>query len=243
MTSPIDLLLWTVLPYLTIVVFVGGTVWRFKYDQFGWTTRSSQLHESRLLRIGGPLFHLGLFMVIGGHVAGLLIPKSLTEWLGIHNELYHLVSLVAGTIAGLATVVGLAVLVYRRWSVPAVRKATSNNDKLTYTVLGATILLGMFVTVVVNGVQGGYDYRVSIAPWFRGILMLQPDSSLIADAPLMYRAHALFGMALFLLWPFSRLVHAFSAPVRYLIRPYVVYRSRGETLATRSAARRGWDQP
>nr|WP_042191348.1 respiratory nitrate reductase subunit gamma [Kibdelosporangium sp. MJ126-NF4]CEL20018.1 Respiratory nitrate reductase gamma chain [Kibdelosporangium sp. MJ126-NF4]CTQ97241.1 Respiratory nitrate reductase gamma chain (EC 1.7.99.4) [Kibdelosporangium sp. MJ126-NF4] len=241
MNDPTDVLLWTVLPYLTIAVFVGGTVWRFKYDQFGWTTRSSQLHESRLLRIASPLFHLGLFAVIGGHVVGLLVPKSLTEWLGVHEELYHVVSLAAGTLAGVATVAGLAILLYRRWRVPAVRGATTHNDKLTYLLLGTTILVGMYVTVVINGVQGGYDYRVSIAPWFRGILTLQPDSSLIADAPLMYQLHALLGMALFVLWPFSRLVHAFSAPVRYLIRPYVVYRSRGDALASRTA-RRGWDQ-
>lgn len=237
-----DVLLWAVVPYITVVVLVGGTIWRFKYDKFGWTTRSSQLHEAKLLSVAGPLFHFGLLFVIAGHVVGLLVPKSLTQWLGVDDEMYHVASLVAGTASGLATVVGLGILIYRRVKVPAVRRATTRNDKLTYTVLAATILFGMTATVVINGIQGGYDYRVSIAPWFRSVLTLQPDPSLIADTPIVYRLHALFGMLLFVLWPFSRLVHAFSAPVRYLVRPYIVYRSRSGARLTSRTARRGWDQ-
>ncbi|RKT53806.1 respiratory nitrate reductase subunit gamma [Saccharothrix australiensis] len=243
MTDPIDVLLWVVLPYLAIALLVGGTAWRWRHDQFGWTTRSSQLHESRLLRIGSPLFHCGLLLVAGGHVAGLLVPASLTRWLGVHDEVYHVVSLVAGTVTGVAAVAGLAVLLYRRWRVPAVRKATTRNDVVTYVVLGAALLLGMAATVITNGVQGGYDYRATVAPWFREVLLLRPDPSRMADVPLSYQMHTVVGMLLFALWPFSRLVHAFSAPVRYLVRPYVVYRSRTtKRLATRSS-RPGWDEP
>ncbi|WP_018680287.1 respiratory nitrate reductase subunit gamma [Actinokineospora enzanensis] len=238
MTDAFDLLLWAVLPYLTLVVLVGGLVWRYRHDRFGWTTRSSQLHESRLLRIGSPLFHFGLLFVIGGHVAGLLVPASVTRWLGVHDEMYHLVSFTAGGLAGAGTVVGLGVLLYRRWRTPAVRRATSGDDRLMYPLLAATVLLGMTATVLTRSID--YDYRATVSPWFRSILLLDPDPSLMSAVPLPYRLHALFAMALFALWPFSRLVHAFSAPVHYLIRPYIVYRTRDHRLASRRA-RPGWD--
>nr|ABL74930.1 Orf35 [Streptoalloteichus hindustanus] len=238
MTSPLDLLLWAVLPYVTIAVLVGGTLWRFRYDRFGLSTRSSQLHESRLLRTASPLFHFGLLFVAAGHVFGLLVPKSLTSFLGVSEEMYHLGALVMGALAGCATVAGLAILMWRRWRTPAVRGATTRNDRLTYVLLGVVLLAGMSTTVLTNGVMGKYDYRETISPWFRGILLLQPDPALMESVPLTYKAHILGAMALFCLWPFSRLVHAFTAPVQYLLRPYVVYRSRGEGLGTRELGAR-----
>ncbi|GAB3485559.1 respiratory nitrate reductase subunit gamma [Amycolatopsis cihanbeyliensis] len=240
MSGPVPLLLWVVLPYLTLLTFVGGTIWRYRHDRFGWTTRSSQLHESRLLRIASPLFHAGLFLVIGGHILGLVVPKGVTEFLGITATNYRLVSLTLGTLAGAATATGLVVLLWRRLRVVAVRKATSGNDIAVYLLLGLAVLTGLLATVVDNGLRGGYDYRETVAPWFRGIFLLQPRPGPMAQAPLDYQLHTLFGMALFALWPFSRLVHAFSAPVRYLVRPYIVYRGRaGDRIGTRRP-HRGW---
>ncbi|AEE47214.1 respiratory nitrate reductase subunit gamma [Cellulomonas fimi] len=109
-----DVLLWGVVPYLAIVTLVGGTIWRYRYDQFGWTTRSSQLYESRLLRIGSPLFHFGLVFVIVGHVGGLVIPQAWTDAAGLSQEAYHAMALVIGGIAGFCTLVGVAILVWRR---------------------------------------------------------------------------------------------------------------------------------
>ena len=79
--------LWVVVPYLCLAVFVVGHVWRYRYDKFGWTTRSSQLYENRLLRLGTPLFHFGILMVVGGHVVGLLIPRAWTEAVGSARDL------------------------------------------------------------------------------------------------------------------------------------------------------------
>ncbi|WP_190814149.1 respiratory nitrate reductase subunit gamma [Saccharopolyspora pogona] len=242
MTTPFDVVLWAVLPYVVLAVFIGGTVWRYRYDKFGWTTRSSQLHESRLLRIGSPLFHYGLLFVVGGHVLGLVVPKWLTEMFGVTESNYHEVSLGMGTFAGCAALAGLLVLLWRRLRTHAVRGATSRSDLFTYTALTATICLGLWTTIVDNGVRGPYDYRDTIGPWFRGIFLLQPHPELMAHAPLDYRMHALLGVALFALWPFSRLVHAFSAPLHYLFRPYVVYRSRsGDRVGTRQSPR-GWQR-
>ncbi|MFG2396700.1 respiratory nitrate reductase subunit gamma [Streptomyces lydicus] len=217
--------LWGVLPYLTLVLLAGGVAWRYHYDRFGFTTRSSQLHESRLLRIGGPLFHYGLLFVIAGHVAGLLVPESLTDRLHISEHLYHANALLIGSAAGLATAAGLAVLLYRRLRVPAVRAATSRSDRAVYPLLTTVLLAGLVATA--SGVAAdSYDYRLGVSIWFRSLFALDPDVSAMAHAPLVYQVHALLAMALFALWPFSRLVHAFTAPVGYLVRPYIVYRSR-----------------
>ncbi|MEV7418603.1 respiratory nitrate reductase subunit gamma [Streptomyces sp. NPDC089919] len=218
--------LWEVLPYLVAVVLVGGTAWRYHYDRFGFTTRSSQLHEHRLLRIGGPLFHFGLLFVAAGHVIGLLVPESLTEYLHVQEPLYRANALFVGGAAGLATLAGLAVLLYRRLTVPAVRGATSRSDRAVYPVLTAVVLAGLTATATTLAPHP-YDYRLGVSVWFRSVLALDPDVPAMANAPLVYQVHALLAMALFALWPFSRLVHAFTAPLGYLVRPYVVYRSRG----------------
>ena len=110
----VDVALWGVLPYIAIVLLVGGTIWRYRYDRFGWTTRSSQLYESRLLRIGSPLFHFGLIFVIVGHIGGLVVPESWTEAAGVSEGLYHFNALLFGGLAGFCTLVGVAILVYRR---------------------------------------------------------------------------------------------------------------------------------
>ena len=105
--SSTNILLWSVFPYIAISSFVIGLVWRFKYDKFNWTTRSSQIYEGKLLSIAGPLFHLGLFAVIGGHVVGLLVPQTLTDSLGLSHEAYHLGAVTMGGAAGIATLVGV----------------------------------------------------------------------------------------------------------------------------------------
>lgn len=219
-------LLWLIVPYVAFTSFVLGHLWRYRHDQFGWTTRSSQLYESRLLRLGSPLFHFGLLAVIGGHVLGLLVPASWTEFVGISEHMYHLMSVSMGTLSGTATVAGLAILLYRRVTVSAVRQATTRMDKLMYLLLAAAIGTGMGNTVGANLLGGGYNYRETVSPWFRGLFTFSPDPSLMVGAPLIYQTHTLVVLALFALWPYTRLVHVFSAPLGYLTRPYVIYRSK-----------------
>ena len=87
--SASEILLWIVLPYVAITTFVVGTVWRYRYDKFGWTTRSSQLYERKLIRVASPLFHIGILAVLVGHIVGLLIPEAWTDALGISESMYH----------------------------------------------------------------------------------------------------------------------------------------------------------
>ncbi|MFJ3335041.1 respiratory nitrate reductase subunit gamma [Streptomyces sp. NPDC086766] len=236
-----SILLWVVLPYVSLAVFVLGHIWRYRYDKFGWTTRSSQLYERRLLRIGSPLFHFGILLVLLGHIGGLLVPKSWTEALGIGEHAYHVSAVLLGTVAGVATVGGLAILVYRRRTVGPVFSATTRNDKAMYVSLSLTIVLGLAATVAANLVGGGYDYRETISPWFRSLFSFTPDPALMAGAPLLFRLHALSALLLFAFWPFTRLVHMLTAPLGYLTRPYIVYRSRDPRLGTRPP-RRGWER-
>ncbi|MFJ1863313.1 respiratory nitrate reductase subunit gamma [Streptomyces sp. NPDC088097] len=238
-----DLLLWGVLPYVSIALLVAGTLWRARYDKFGWTTHSSQLHESRLLRIGSPLFHFGMLFVVVGHVVGLLIPMSWTDALGLSDRAYHLLAVSTGAVAGVAAAVGIAILVYRRFTVPAVRRATLKSDHLMYTFLLGAMVLGLTATVLNStGQTGGYNYREGVSVWFRGLFTLQPDHQLMAGAPLAFRLHVLFAFTLFALIPYSRLVHIFSAPLRYLFRPFVVYRKRDPELLANRQPERGWER-
>jgi nitrate reductase gamma subunit len=238
-----DTFLWVIVPYLCLTTFVVGHFWRYRYDKFGWTTRSSQLYEDRMLRIGSPLFHFGMLGVVGGHVIGLLVPESWTEAVGLSTEGYHVIAVGGGLLAGIACLAGLAILIYRRRTVGPVFSATTRMDKVMYAFLAAAIVLGMWNTIAgsIFAVGGHYDYREGVSVWYRSFLAFQPEPELMAEAPIGFQLHALVAFALFALWPFTRLVHVFSAPVGYLTRPYIVYRSREDQLGSHRP-RRGWDR-
>ncbi len=238
---------WDIIPYVSLALMIVGLIWRYRYDKFGWTTRSSQLYESRLLRIGSPLFHYGIIVVFLGHIIGLVIPQSWTDAIGIDEHAYHWVALSAGGIAGLATLVGVGILIYRRRRTGPVFIATTWNDKWMYVLLVATIVAGLSTTVIgmtPTGTAPDANYRETVSPWFRDFWSLQPDGSLMAAAPTQFQVHVAIALVLFAIWPFTRLVHVFSAPVWYLFRPYVVYRSRSaarqNALLGSAPQRRGW---
>ncbi|QIS05767.1 respiratory nitrate reductase subunit gamma [Nocardia brasiliensis] len=235
--------LWLALPYIAFTSFALGHLWRYRNDQFGWTTRSSQIYESRLLRMGSPLFHFGMLGVIGGHVMGLLIPQSWTDALGIPEYDYHLCAVLCGSVAGIAVLAGVAILLYRRITVPAVRKATTANDKLMYGLLAAALITGMLNTWGSNVFWGVYNYRTTVSPWFRSLFTLDPRPDLMVGTPWTFQLHALVVLVLIGIWPYTRLVHVFSAPIGYLTRPYIVYRSKAPEAGTKSSYARAWRAP
>lgn len=240
--------LWVIVPYVCLAIFVVGHFWRYRYDKFGWTTRSSQLYEDRLLRWGSPMFHFGMLWVVLGHFLGLVIPKSWTSF--IPQDIYHGIAVVGGMIAGVLALVGVAILIYRRRMTGPVFSATTPMDKVMYFFLGLVIVLGMVNTLnssgaIALGTDGHYDYREGVSIWFRSIFWFQPQPELMAQAPIFFRLHALVAFILFALWPFTRLVHVFSAPLGYFTRPYIVYRSRDSRPGTgvgNRAPQRGWDR-
>ncbi|MFI7411912.1 respiratory nitrate reductase subunit gamma [Streptomyces sp. NPDC049627] len=232
--------LWGVLPYVTFALLVAGLIWRHRYDRFGWTTRSSQIYESKLLNIASPAFHYGILFVLVGHLVGLFVPESWTAALGVSEHTYHLFSLYGGTAAGVLTVAGIVLLIYRRRTNAPVFRATTANDKVMYVVLLAAIVLGM-VAKLAHTSGDGYDYRRSLAPWARSLFTLQPDIDRMASVPVLYEVHAVIGMVLIALVPYTRLVHMFSAPVQYLFRPYVVYRTRDPRQLGPRPDKPGWE--
>jgi nitrate reductase gamma subunit len=234
-------ILFVVFPYVCLTIFVVGHYWRYRYDKFGWTTRSSQLYENRLLRIGSPLFHFGILGVLLGHVIGLGVPEAWTAAVGVNEGLYHFMAVSVGAVAGLATVVGMLILIYRRRTTGPVFSATTPMDKVMYLFLASVIFLGLYNTVAAN-IFGHYDYREGVSVWFRGLFRLSLHPELMAEAPLGFRLHGLIAFALFALWPFTRLVHVFSAPLGYVTRPYIVYRSRDDQQLGSHTPRRGWER-
>ena len=224
--SDAEILLWVALPYLALGIFVVGHIWRWRYDQFGWTSRSTQLQERRLLKWGSPIFHYGTFAAIAGHVIGVLIPERWTHAIGIPEQAYRWFSAAAGTLAAVLVIGGVIVLAGRRMFVPRVRATTTAVDYVALILLLAIIITGIIPTIGINLFGHGYDYRTTVAPWFRGLFSGNPQVTTIANAPVVYQVHAASAWLIWALWPFSRLVHAWSYPLWYLWRPYIVFRSR-----------------
>jgi nitrate reductase gamma subunit len=156
--------------------------------------------------------------------------------------MYHLVAAGAGSVTGLMTVVGLALLIRRRRLTPSIFRVTTRMDKAMYLLLGAVIVLGMVNTVGIGLLGPGHDYRGDVSVWFRTIFLLQPDAGLMASAPVSFQIHALLAFGLLAIWPYTRLVHLFSVPIGYVARPYIVYRTRDDRPGVR-APRRGWEPP
>jgi nitrate reductase gamma subunit len=225
-SSAWQLFLWVGLPYLALGIFVLGHIWRWQYDQFGWTSRSTQLQERRLLKWGSPVFHYATFGAIAGHIIGILIPESWTAAIGIPEAAYRWFSASAGTLAAILVIAGVVILAGRRLFVTRVRATTNAVDYVALILLLAVILTGVVPTIFVNLLGSGYDYRTSVALWFRGLFSGSPDVTAIANAPIVYQVHAAAAWVILAVWPFSRLVHAWSIPLWYLWRPYIVYRSR-----------------
>jgi nitrate reductase gamma subunit len=222
-----EILLWIILPYVAMTTFVVGLWWRYRADQFGWTSGSTQMFEHKILGWAGPAFHYGALAAIGGHVIGLMIPKSFTEAIGMSESTYRWFSAIAGAVAGAVVIVGFLGLVYRRITNLRVRRTTSRTDLFVYFLLVVLIGLGSWLTFAHNLITATpYDYRDSISEWWRSLFILQPDVESAHEANTLYQIHAITAWAFWALFPFSRLVHAFSIPLQYLGRPYILYRRR-----------------
>lgn len=223
--SFLDQFLWIIYPYIMLTMFVVGHIYRYNKDQFGWSAKSSEFLEKKNLRLASMLFHWGIVFVFFGHVAGLLIPKLFYDMVGITEEMYHFGAVWIGGLAGLVTVIGIILLFVRRLTVRRIRLHSGKRDFIVLLLLGLVVVGGFTNTVGYTATGGEFDYRETIGPWFRGLLTFQPDVTLIMNSPLGFQLHVLAAMLLFGIWPFTRMVHVWSAPLTYLNRRYVVYRS------------------
>ncbi|MEC1611927.1 respiratory nitrate reductase subunit gamma [Bacillus mojavensis] len=218
-------ILWGGMPYIVLTIFIGGHIYRYQHDQFGWTAKSSELLEKKKLAAGSILFHWGMLCVIGGHLMGILIPEALYTSIGISEHVYHKMAVGAGLPAGVSACTGLFILTYRRLFDKRIRKTSSPSDILILILLLFMMLTGVAATFL-NIDSRGFDYRTTIGPWFREIFLFRPDASSMESVPLWFKLHIMIGYIVFILWPFTRLVHVFSLPLKYLTRSYIVYRKR-----------------
>lgn len=229
-------ILWAILPYIALSVFVVGNLYRYLFDSSVWSSKSSELLEKRQLKWGSLMFHYGLIFVFLGHVGGLLIPESVTQAMGVTEAQYRMSAFLIGGISGIVSIAGLIILLYRRITVPSVRSTSDSSDWLVLGLLLLVMSLGIFNTLSSPILFSGFDYRLSIAPWFRQLFLLQPDPSLMTTVPLTFQVHILSAMALAIVWPFTRLVHVWTIPIRYLRRAPILYRDKVETPASRKVS-------
>ncbi|HIW13695.1 MAG TPA: respiratory nitrate reductase subunit gamma [Candidatus Salinicoccus stercoripullorum] len=220
----LDQFLWVIFPYLAIATFVIGHIFRYRYDQFSWTAKSSEFIEQKQLKWGSLLFHLGVIPVFFGHVAGLLVPAAWLSAIGVNDHLYHLGAVYIGSIFGIMTLVGMFLLTYRRLSKPSVLKLSSASDIIVNLLLLFIVFIGCYATLVTNTTTPDFDYRATISVWIRGLLTLRPEAALMETVPLTFKLHVLSGFAIFMMWPFTRLVHVWSVPLNYGTRSYILYR-------------------
>ncbi|KAB2848159.1 MAG: respiratory nitrate reductase subunit gamma [Hyphomicrobiaceae bacterium] len=213
-------------PYLCLTVFLLGSLVRFDREQYTWKAGSSQLLRRRQLMLGSNLFHIGILVIFFGHLVGLLTPIAVFDALGIGHGFKQLMAIWVGGIAGLLCLVGMLLLVHRRLFDARVRATSSFSDTAILLILLVQLLLGLATIPVSMGHLDGHE-MVRFMNWAQGILTLKADSwKLVADAHPVFKAHLFLGMTIFLLFPFTRLVHAWSAPIWYLgRRGYQIVRS------------------
>jgi nitrate reductase gamma subunit len=234
-----DYFLWVIIPYLSLTIFVVGHIHRYNHDQYGWGAKSSQfLQKDNLLKWGSILFHYGVIFVFFGHVAGVLIPKGFYDVIGVTDHMYHFGAIWFGGAAGVAMVIGGALLTIRRVNSVRLKKNSSFIDVVVLLILGVVTVVGFSNTVGYTATGGTFDYRATIGPWFRGILTFRPYPELMATAPLGFQLHILAAFVLFAVWPYTRLVHVWSLPLEYLSRKYIVYRKMNPKKAVKYAERK-----
>jgi len=214
-------------PYIALTVFVLGSIVRYDRDQYTWKTGSSQLLESKQLRKGSLPFHVGIIAVLAGHFVGLLTPKAVWHVLGVSTELKQMIAMGMGGIFGLLCLYGMIILVKRRLGNERVRATSSTMDIVILLMLLAQLLLGLISIGVSAGHMDGAE-MLKLMSWAQNTVLLSgvEASAAIADVHVIFKLHVFLGMTLFLVFPFSRLVHVWSVPVKYFSRNYQVVRSK-----------------
>lgn len=227
MGNYINYLLFGWYPYVAVTFMIAGSVYRFNKDQYSWRTKSSQLLRRKQLVWGSVLFHVGVLVLFGGHLVGMLTPIGVFDAMGISHGFKQVAAAAVGGIAGVMAFIGCSMLLQRRLSDPRIRATSSSADIAVLALLWLQLVLGLLsIYWTKDHLDGGE--MVKFMAWANGLMMLRPEAaSFIADTALIYKAHIVLGLTLFLLTPFTRLVHIWSVPVWFLGRQgYQIVRTR-----------------
>ena len=226
--SYLDSFLFGIFPYIALAMFFAGSLLRFDRDQYTWKSDSSQMLRAGQLRWGSNLFHLGILGIFFGHLIGLLTPLAVWHALGVTPPAKQMLAMVAGGIAGAVTLVGLILLIHRRLAEPRIRLNSRPMDIAVLLLFLAQLLLGL-VSIGASAQHRDGEEMIKLMLWAQHIVTFRGDAAgFVADAAPVFKLHLVLGMAIFVIFPFTRLVHVWSgfAAVGYLARAYQVVRSR-----------------
>ena len=223
----INNLLFGIYPYIALSVFVLGSIVRYDRDQYTWKTSSSQLLESKQLRKGSIAFHIGVIAVLAGHFVGLLTPHVVWDVLGISAATKQLIAMGLGGFFGIICFYGMTILIKRRLFNERVRATSSMMDIAILLLLYVQLILGLVSIFVSMGHLDGQE-MLKLMSWAQNIVILNgaDAAAAISGVHIIFKLHVFLGMTLFLVFPFSRLVHVWNVPVKYVRRNYQVVRAK-----------------
>ncbi|MEW8026650.1 MAG: respiratory nitrate reductase subunit gamma [Candidatus Thiodiazotropha sp.] len=213
-------------PYIAGVVFLLGSWIRFDREQYTWKADSSQLLSNKGMRLASNLFHIGILGIFFGHLVGMLLPHSWFLALGISDVSHQYIAIYAGGIFGIMCLAGAALLLIRRINNPRVKAVSRTRDTFVIGWLLVTVVLGLSTILVSSGhaAHGDVSEMIALTEYVKSIATLSVDPGLIANVSPIFKTHMLFGMTVFLIFPFTRLVHVWSVPLTYLGRAYQIVR-------------------
>jgi nitrate reductase gamma subunit len=221
--------LFGIYPYLCLAVFLVGSLIRFDRDQYTWKSDSSQMLRTGQLRWGSNLFHIGVLGIFFGHLFGLLMPLGFWYSIGLSTPAKQMIAMAGGGVAGAIALVGLLLLLHRRLTEARIRATTRPMDLAVLYLFLAQLLLGLYSITVSWQHRDGAE-MLKLVFWAQHIVTFRGDAAgFITDVALVFKAHLVLGLTIFLVFPFSRLVHVWSgfAAVGYLTRAYQIVRTRG----------------
>jgi len=221
--------LFGIYPYIALTILFWGSVIRFDRDPFTWKSSSSQLLRRKQLIMGSVLFHIGILVIFAGHFVGLLTPIAVFDAMGISHGAKQMLAIVAGGIAGIMMLIGGAMLLHRRLFDSRIRVNSSFADTGILVLLMVQLLLGLSTIFLSLGHLDGGE-MIKFMSWAQGIFFFDSNAaSYVADVHIIFKTHLLLGLTIFLLFPFTRLVHMLSVPIRYVTpwrKGYQIVRSR-----------------
>jgi nitrate reductase gamma subunit len=227
MGEHLNTFLFGIYPYIAVAVMIFGSILRYDRDPYSWKADSSQLLSRKGLRWGSNLFHVGILLLFFGHLVGLLTPHWVYEPFITAGQ-KQVLAMTAGGIFGAMCFIGMVILIWRRTANPRVRATTKFMDMAILLILFAQLILGM-LTIPQSAKHLDGSSMVSLAEWAQHIVTFRAGAAdYILHEHIIFKLHIVLGLTIFLLFPFTRLVHVFSAPLKYLFRSgYQIVRKRG----------------
>jgi nitrate reductase gamma subunit len=228
MTTSLHFLAFGIYPYVCLAVFLIGSLIRFDREQYTWKSDSSQMLRTGQLRVGSNLFHIGILGIFFGHLFGLLTPIPVFHALGVEAPAKQMLAIVAGGSAGVVMLVGLITLMNRRYTEPRIKATTTTMDWVVLWLLAVQLTLGL-VSLYFSWQHRDGGEMLKLMTWAQHVVLLRADAALyITDVAPIFKLHLVLGMTIFLVFPFSRLVHIWSgfAALTYLGRAYQLVRAR-----------------